>query len=265
MSKEDSMAEGTVESPSPPPRKKGGIKLFFVFIVVLALLMVILYLLSVMHSKKFYLVPEGNTLLVKKGIIFLCGSEIYKPNNPNQAPLYEAVEMPSEKLPLGIQEFEDLPSLNQAYATILIGLANDLVRSEDDRSFRKGKSLLERAKSLEGLNLKQVSEIDAHVTEIEYLEAKRTFTGIENILNEARGRFKKAETLGAGRFPDANDWVLKVDTLLDVIRANKNSPPPSSTPAEMPPTSQKQKPVTTPSTIHPAPPTPPPKSTATTP
>src|SRR4030042_6180238 len=98
------MAEVTVESPSARPRKKGGIKLFFVFTVVLALLMVIVYLLSVMHSKKFYLVPEDNTLLVKKGIIFLYGSEIYKPNNPSQAMLYEEVEMPSEKLPLGIKE-----------------------------------------------------------------------------------------------------------------------------------------------------------------
>jgi hypothetical protein len=238
------MAEGTVGSPSARPRKKGGIKLFFTFSVVLALLMIIVYLLSVMHAKKFYLVPEGNTLLVKKGIIFLCGSEIYRPNNPSQDMLYEAIEMPSERLPLGIQEFEDLPSLNQAYATILIGLANDLIRSEDDRNFRKGKALLERAKSLEGLNQKQVSEIDAHVTEIEYLEAKRTYTGIENILNETRSRFKKAETSGAGRFPDANDWVRKVDNLLDLIRTNKNTPCPSKTPVEKPPAPQKPAPTT---------------------
>jgi hypothetical protein len=213
-------------------------------------------LFSVIHSKKFYLVPDGNTLLVKKGIIFLWGSEIYKPNDPSQGMLYEAIEPPRERLPTGIQEFDDLPSLNQAYATILIDLANNLIHAEDERSFQKGKALLERAKRLEGLNLKLINEIDDNVTEIDFLEAKRTYNGIENILNEARSRFKKAETLGSGRFPDASNWVRKVDNLLEVIRTNKNTVFPSSTErAEATPAPQKPKPDAS-AGIPPAPTTP---------
>jgi hypothetical protein len=229
------MPEEVVASPSAP-RKKRGFRLFFTFTILLALVMVIVYLLSLMHSKRFYLVPEGNTLLVKKGFFLPWGSEIYKPADPNQFMLYEAIEIPSEKLPNGVQEFEDLPALNQQYAAILIGLAKDLVRSEDENKFQKGKALFERAKHLDGLNLKQVYDIDADVTEIEYLEAKRTYHGIERILNEARGRFKKAETLGANRFPDATEWIRKVDILLEVLHANKSTTVPPGTPTEMPPT-----------------------------
>jgi hypothetical protein len=217
------MVEGTTESQTAPPRKKGGIKLLFAFGVVLALLMIIVYLLSVMHAKKYYLVPDGNTLIVKKGIMFLFGSLVYKPTNPSQAMLYEAVELRSDQLPLETQEFDDLPSLNQAYAAILIDAANKLVRAEDDRSFQEGKALFERAKHLEGLNLKQINDIDADVTEIEYVEAKRTYNELESILNDARARFKKAETAGQGRYSDASDWVRKIDDLLEVVRANKTT------------------------------------------
>ncbi len=250
------MPEGIVESQNAPPRKRGGIRFFFVFTVVLALLMVIVYLFSVIHSKKFYLVPDGNTLLVKKGIIFLWGSEIYKPNDPSQGMLYEAIELPRERLPTGIQEFDDVPSLNQAYAAILMDLANNLIRSEDDKNFQKGKALLDRAKRLEGLNLKLINEIDDNVTEINYLEAKRTYNGIESILNEARSRFKKAETLGSGRFPDASNWVRKVDNVLEVIRTNKDTVLPSAGQAEATPAPQKPKPDASGASIPPAPTTP---------
>lgn len=227
------MAEGTMV-PTTPRQKKRGLKFFLTFIVVLALLMIILYLLSLMHSSKFYLEPEGGTLLVKKGFFLPWGSEIYKPTNPNQAAAYEPIEIPREKMPASTQEFDDLPALNQQYASILIGLAKDLVRSEDEKNFQKGKALFERAKRLEGLSLKQLSDIEADVAEIEYAEAKRIYNGIENFLNEARSKFKKAEMFGS-RFPDAAEWIRKVDNLLEVIHENKPIALPSNASPEMPP------------------------------
>ena len=55
-------------------RKPGGAKFMMVVLIVLALICVILYLLSLLNSRKYYLVPEGEELVVKKGILFPVGS-----------------------------------------------------------------------------------------------------------------------------------------------------------------------------------------------
>jgi len=58
------------------------------------LLFVIVYLLSVLHSKKFYLVPEGNTLTVQRGNPVRFRNTKYQPADPAKASLYAPVEIP---------------------------------------------------------------------------------------------------------------------------------------------------------------------------
>jgi len=222
------MPEDTsMEVPSPPPppppraRKGGGAKIMFVVLIVLALAGIIVYLLSLLNSKKFFLAPEGGELVVKKGIFFPVGSEIYLPKEPELANLYKPIEVPDELRHAGPIEFPDLPSLNREFAKYLIRFAKEMIFSDDEARYQRGVTYLARSKRLEGLDLEQQETIRGLMADVDYIEAKRSYAGVERTLEHALKMFKRAETFGTGRFADAHEWIQKIEILLKAIRETK--------------------------------------------
>lgn len=206
----------------PRPKKRGsGAKVMFVILIVLALAGVIVYLLSLLNSKTFFLVPENGELVVKKGIFFPVGSEVYLPKDPEQAALYKPIDIPDALKHAGPIEFEDLPSLNREFAKYLIDLATKMVFAEDESQYTKGKGYLERVRKLHGLDPEQVDRVKSLRADVDYIEAKRAYLGVEKILESALRKFRQAETFGSGRFGDAKEWIDKIQTLMDAIRATK--------------------------------------------
>jgi hypothetical protein len=269
--------DSSIEVPSPPPppppraRKGGGAKVMFVVLIVLALAGIIVYLLSLLNSKKFFLMPEGGELVVKKGIFFPVGSEIYMPKEPELANLYKPIEVPDELRHAGAIEFPDLPSLNREFAKYLIRFAKEMIFSDDDVRYQRGKSYLARSKRLEGLDLEQQETIRGLMADVDYIEAKRSYAGVERTLEHALKMFKRAETFGTGRFADAHEWIQKIEVLLQAIRTTKAAgvpklepepvpepPPPPRKPRPKPRPKPKPRPAPVAPEPEPTPPPPPP-------
>ncbi len=212
----------SVPAPSPPrPRKGGGVKAMFVVLIVLALAGIIVYLLSLINSKRFFLIPEGNQLVIKQGIFFPVGSEPYQSKDPEKLSLYRPIELPASLAHAAPLMFDDLPSLNRELGKHLIEMATEKVFSQDDSQYGQGKGYLNRAGKLHGLDSDQMEKIKSLRSDVDYIEAKRAYLGVERTLEQALKRFKKAEAFGTGRFGDTREWIDKIDVLLKAIRATK--------------------------------------------
>jgi len=225
--------------PTQPPRRRrkgGGAKFLFVVLIILALVGVIVYLLSMINSKRFFLVPEGDQLVVKKGVFFLAGSEPYKGDSAEEASLYDSIDLPA-KFGAEQREFEDLAALNIEFGNILIEEAQRLVFSKTDADYRQGRAYLGRLDKLKGLKPDQVKLIMALNADVDYIEAKRAYQGVEHTLAAALKKFKQAETYGTGRFADAPEWIKKVEGLLLIIKATKDGvlPAPPRPKPDLPP------------------------------
>jgi len=214
--------------PQRKRRKGGGAKFLFVVLIILALVGIIVYLLSMINSKRFFLVPEGDQLVVKKGVFFLAGSEPYQGTEPGEVALYASIDLP-DKFGTNQREFEDLAALNIEFANILISEAQRLVFAKTEADYRRGRAYLDRLDKLKGLKPDQVKLIMALNADVDYIEAKRSYEGVERTLAAALKKFKQAETYGTGRFADAPEWIKKVEGLLLIIKATKNGTLPAPT------------------------------------
>jgi len=227
------MAETSSEvlpTPAKQKRKGGGFRFLFMLLVILALVGFVIYHFSVINSMKFFLVPEADKLVVKKGILFLSGNEPYVPSNPDDKWIYSPIDLPNG---FGAQQraFDSLAELNHSFATVLIGGSKKLIFSDKEDDYRKGIAYLKRLGELEGLKPEQVKLIMALTADVDYIEAKRSYLGVEMTLEKALKKFKQAETYGTGRFADAPKWITKVERLLDIIRATKAGAIPKPVPA----------------------------------
>ncbi len=207
----------------PPRRRSGGARVLLVVMVILALTGVIVYLLSLLNSRRFYLVPEVGDLVVKKGIFFPVGSDVYRPSDPKEADLYQPIELPDELRNAAPVQFEDLPSLNREMARYMMQHAERMVFAEDEKLYQKGVGYLERASRLHGLDPQQIERLRAMRADVDYIEAKRAYLGVERTLEGALQKFRKAEALGSGRFQDASEWSRKIQSLLEAIRTAKQA------------------------------------------
>ncbi len=236
------MAENPNETAAAPPRQKrkgGGAKFVIVLLIILALVGVIVYLLSMINSKRFFLVPEGDQLVVKKGVFFLTGSEPYQGDDPQDAGLYAPIQLP-EGFGTAPKEFDDLSELNHTFANILIQQAQKLVFSGKDAAYHRGQAYLDRLDRLKGLKPDQVKLIMALNADVDYIEAKRAYQGVEKTLERALKKFHQAETYGTGRFADAPEWIAKLENLLAIIRASKAGElPPIGDRSPAPPSAEK--------------------------
>ena len=216
------MAETPSEALPPQTRKRrkgGGAKFLFMVMIILALLAFVVYHFSVINRMKFFLVPEGGKLHVKRGVLFLSGSEEYLPDNKDVAWLYEPIDLPLE---FGAQqkEFSDREEMNKEFASILIRQTQQLIFSPEDAKYAKGRSYLRRLNELQ-VKAEHVKLRTGLNADVDYIEAKRAYLGVEMTLEHALKKFRQAETYGSGRFADSPDWIGKVEGLLRTIRATK--------------------------------------------
>jgi len=211
--------------PPPPPRKGGGMKTAFFLLMFLGLLGVIVYLLSVLNAKRFYLVAEGSELVVKQGLFLPMGNERYLPPDLEKANLYRPIQLPDGFPPGTEKVFDGLSALNREWAVYLMRLTTSLVFSEDEAKYLQGKEYLERLGSLEGLDARQMHAFQQLFADVQYIEAKRSYLGVEKTLEEALRKFRHAETFGTDRFRDADQWARRIQTLLDSIQKAKSSSP----------------------------------------
>ncbi len=217
------MAETSSEvlpAPEKHKRKGGGFRFLFMLLVILALVGFVIYHFSVINSMKFFLVPEADKLVVKKGILFLSGNEPYVPADPDDKWIYSPIDLPDG---FGAEQrvFSSLAELNHSFAAVLIAESKKLIFSSKEDEYRKGLGYLKRLGELEGLKPEQVKLIMALNADVDYIEAKRSYQGVEMTLEKALKKFKQAETYGTGRFADAPKWIAKVEKLLEIIRATK--------------------------------------------
>jgi len=209
-------------SAAASPRKKGvGFKFILVVVLILALGGISVYLLSLMNSKKYFLEQTDGKLYIKQGILFVTGSESYKPVEPKDAWLYEPIEAPEEYKSVAVKEFDDMVSLHQELGRILIKQAQELVFSDDDARYNKGKAHIKRLRALPDLTGKQHDLVKALQADLDYIEGKQAYLGMEQILEAARRKFVEAKTYGTGHFSDTDEWIEKIDSLLVSIRATK--------------------------------------------
>ncbi len=227
----------SLPAPSRARKRRGG--WIVAALVILALLGVIVYLLALLNSKKYFLVPEGGELVVKKGVFFLAGNDRFRPTDPGLAGLYEPVELPPGYRG-GAQEFDDLPSLNTELAGVMLQHAEVWVFSQDDATYRKGVGYLARLGKLNGLSQGQLKSIEALLADVDYLEARSAYAGVEQTLEDALRKFRKSRLNEVSRFKDTEAWILRVQRLLDAIRESKEGPKP---PAPEPPPAPEAQPV----------------------
>jgi hypothetical protein len=213
--------QGVQQSLPPPPRSRG--RMWVVGLLILLMAAVIFYLLSLLNSKRFYLVPEGNQLAVKKGVFFLWGNAPYQPQDPKEAELYAPIELPEILRGGEAKEFSELAALNREFATHLVNSATGWLFSEDEAVYAKGKAYLDRAGNLQGLDTKQVQGIQTLFADVDYVEARRAYQGIEGTLDLALRKLKNTETFGSGRFKDVTDQLRRVQMLLGALREIKNT------------------------------------------
>lgn len=206
-------------------RQKGsGLKVLSVLLVILALVGVIIYLLSLLNSKKFFLAPEGDRLVVKKGVFFLVGSEPFQGQSPEEATIYGPIDLPAN-FGTAPKEYGDLASLNREFANLLIEQTQALVFSQEEETYRRGKTYQKRLQLLQGLDMSQIKKIQELGADIDYFEARRAYLRVERTLERALKKFKLAESSESGRFTDAKEWCRRVETLLEVIRNTKSDVP----------------------------------------
>jgi hypothetical protein len=202
-------------------------------LIILALAGVIVYLLSLLNSKRYFLAPEGDQLVVKKGIFFVTGSDRFRSNEPSLAGLYDPVELPSGYR-AGLMAFEDLPSLNAELATIMLESARPWVFATEENLHLKGVAYLRRLGRMNGLSQTQLRALESLNAEVDYLEARSAYLGVERTLEDALRKFKKARLNEESRFQDTEAWIAKVERLLTTIRDIKAGLRPEAAPTPEP-------------------------------
>ncbi|HOX46381.1 MAG TPA: hypothetical protein PK668_22450 [Myxococcota bacterium] len=211
--------------PAPSRSRKRGSGWIIAALLILALLGVIVYLLSLLNSKKYFLAAEGEQLVVKQGIFFLAGSDRFRPSDPALAGLYEPIDLPPGHRG-GEREFEDLPSLNTELAAVMLQQAEVWVFAQEDALYKKGVNYLDRLGKLNGLSQSQLKAIEALRADVDYLEARSAYAGVEDTLEDALRKFRKSKLNEDSRFKDTEAWIGRVQHLLETIRESKEGPRP---------------------------------------
>ena len=188
-------------------------------LIVLALVGGIVYLMSMINFQRFFLVVEGNELVVERGAFFPTGRERFVPPDPRQNQLYHRLDRPAGMKPGELMTFENLSALEHELIKHLLQQAKPLISSRQEWQYAKGKALLERARKLLGPS---ESEYQSVIRQLEYgvaeVEASRVCRHTKTTLESALQKFRFSANFGTGRFRDAREWAAKTEKLLSSIR-----------------------------------------------
>ena|GEM_PF-2424520 len=186
-----------------PPAPRGRVMRLFVGALVLGLAGATLYLLADRNSRFYYLSQEGRRLVVYRGAWLPSGKRPYLPDDPHTARIYAPIELPEEAPAVGEQRFSERQDLDRALFDLLADLAEERIRSEDERRMREGFALVERAGLLPGITGAQAERLRSLRAELSFYEGRAHLERALVELRQAREKLEYATESSSARGENA--------------------------------------------------------------
>lgn len=221
------------------PRTTGsGLKALLAWVIILGLVGLVAWLASERNARTWYLVPEGDRLVVKKGLLAPMGRRDFATSDPALAAAYAPLAPPPGKALPAERAFEERSLLDQGLFDLLAGWAKDEISSADPGRLERGLGFLARAERLVGISSAQRDELQALRAESGYHEASRLLEAAARELRDAADKLRRAAGSRSSHALDAQ-LLLKqvepaVDATLAALRAAVNARAPAGAPPQAP-------------------------------
>lgn len=211
------------ETPQTPPPRGSRLKALLAWVVILGLVGVIAWLASERNARTWSLVPEGDRLVVMKGVRLPVGRRAFTTSDPALAAAYAALTPPPGKPLPGERVFEERSLLDQGIFDLLAGWARDEVASGDPARLERGLGYLARAEQLAGISSTQRDELLALRAESGYHEASRHLERAARELRDAADKLRLAAGSRSAHALDALMLLKQVDPAVDATLAALNA------------------------------------------
>lgn len=167
--------------------------------LVLGLAAATLYLLAERNSRFYYLSQEGRNIVVYRGAWLPSGKRPFLPDDPHTARIYAPIELPEDAPVIEERRFEERQDLDRALFDILSGLAEERIRSEDERKMQEGFALVERASLLPGITGAQARSLRMLRAELSFFEGRAHLEKALVELRQAREKLELASEASSSR------------------------------------------------------------------
>lgn len=212
------------------PRTRGsGAKALLAWVAILGLIGVVAWLASERNGRTWYLVPDGNRLVVMKGMQLPVGRRDFVTADPGLATAYAPLSPPPGRPLPPERAFEERSLLDQGIFDLLAAWARDEIASGEPARLERGLGYLARAERLAGISSAQRDELLALRAESGYHEAGRL---LESAARDLRDAAEKLRLAAGARSPHAVEAQLllkqvepAVDATLGALRASARSAP----------------------------------------
>jgi len=171
----------------------------FLGVVVLGLAAATLYLLAERNSRFYYLVQEGERLVVYRGAWLPSGKRPYLPDDAHTAAIYAPIDLPPGAGPFPERRFDERQDLDRALFAILADLAMERIRSEDEARVQEGLLLVERAGRLPGITGEQAKMLRTMHAELAFFEGRAHLERALIELRQSREKLERATEASSGR------------------------------------------------------------------
>lgn len=224
------------------PTKRGGglghaVKNLFLLILFVALAFGLLYLVADRNARRYFLVPEGGNLVVKRGIFFPIGEKPYLPDDPGLAAAYAPIPLPPSGFKSGPKAFDERSDLDRTLFDQLLDWAKTRIHSGDTKTLEKGIYYLRRAEKLPTYTEAQRTSLDELQGEVAYYEAKRKLADAVKSLENVADKLRQARDSGSARANESEalltaiqDHVAALREILEQLKKTGSLPMPTGGP-----------------------------------
>ena len=202
-----------------PGTKGSGLKTLLAWMVILGLVGLVAWLASDRNARTWYLVPEGDRLVVKKGLLAPMGRRDFTTSDPALAAAYAPLAPPPGKALPAERAFEERSLLDQGLFDLLAGWARDEIASAEPGRLERGLAFLVRAERLGGISSAQRDELLALRAESGYHEASRLIEGAARELRDAADKLRLAAGSRSSHALDAQLLLKQVEPAVDATLA----------------------------------------------
>jgi hypothetical protein len=181
---------------APPPRSRPA-RATLAWILVLILAGLVAWLASERNARLFYLVPDGEEIVVKKGMFLPFGRQAIHAEEPGLK-AYAPVKPPAGYALGDERSFDDRASLDQGLYELLASWARADITGDQHDQLDRGLAYLARAEQLPGISAAQREDLRSLRAESSYFEARSLLEQGSELLRKAREKLRVASE-GAGR------------------------------------------------------------------
>jgi hypothetical protein len=168
-----------------------------VWLLVLVLAGLVAWLASERNARLFYLVPDGDELVVKRGLFLPFGRQAIHSEDP-AFKVYAPVKPPPGYALGDEKSFDDRAGLDQGLYALLAGWARADITGEQHDQLERGLAYLARAEQLPGISAAQREDLRSLRAESSYFEARGLLEQGSEQLRRAREKLRVASE-GTGR------------------------------------------------------------------